>query len=228
MPGTTAATSEAASPGPLAGVKVLDLSIALTGPYAVALLADQGADVVKVERPGIGDIARWIGVSVEGMSAFYLACNRGKRCIAVDLGADEGREIVMALAADADVVVQNFRPGVIDRLDLGYEAVCGPRTPTSCTAPSPATDPRDRTATAVPTTHRSRPTPASPPTRPILTAGRPRSCTRTRPTRSAPSTPCQAITAALYAAGQRPRRAAPRAGHGRRLRVVPVGRISRQ
>ncbi len=109
--------------GPLAGVKVLDLSIALTGPYAAALLADQGAEVVKVERPGIGDIARWVGVAVNGMSAFYLACNRGKRCLAVDLGTDEGRDIVMRLAADADVIIQNFRPGVIDRLGVGYEAV---------------------------------------------------------------------------------------------------------
>ena len=109
--------------GPLAGVKVLDLSIALTGPYAAALLADQGADVVKVERPGIGDIARWIGVSVNGMSAFYLACNRGKRCIAVDLATEEGRALVLKMAAEADVVVQNFRPGVIDRLGLGYDAV---------------------------------------------------------------------------------------------------------
>lgn len=121
--GSSAADSESTSTGPLAGVKVLDLSIALTGPYAVALLADQGAEVVKVERPGIGDIARWIGVSVNGMSAFYLACNRGKRCIAVDLGTEEGRDIVMALATTADVIVQNFRPGVIDRLGLGYEAV---------------------------------------------------------------------------------------------------------
>jgi crotonobetainyl-CoA:carnitine CoA-transferase CaiB-like acyl-CoA transferase len=117
------AASESTSTGPLAGVKVLDLSIALTGPYAVALLADQGAEVVKVERPGIGDIARWIGVSVNGMSAFYLACNRGKRCIAVDLATDAGRQIVLALAATSDVIVQNFRPGVIDRLGLGYEAV---------------------------------------------------------------------------------------------------------
>lgn len=109
--------------GPLSGVKVLDLSIALTGPYAAALLADQGAEVTKVERPGIGDIARWVGVAVNGMSAFYLACNRGKRCIAVDLGTDEGRDIVLQMAADADVIIQNFRPGVIDRLGLGYEAV---------------------------------------------------------------------------------------------------------
>src|ERR1700721_1674904 len=120
---TAAAASSGTSTGPLAGVKVLDLSIALTGPYAVALLADQGAEVVKVERPGIGDIARWIGVSVNGMSAFYLACNRGKRCIAVDLATDEGQDIVMTLAATADVIVQNFRPGVIARLALGYEAV---------------------------------------------------------------------------------------------------------
>jgi crotonobetainyl-CoA:carnitine CoA-transferase CaiB-like acyl-CoA transferase len=123
MSRSTAAASESTSTGPLAGVKVLDLSIALTGPYAVALLADQGAEVVKVERPGIGDIARWIGVSVNGMSAFYLACNRGKRCIAVDLATEAGQQIVMALAAQADVIVQNFRPGVIDRLGLGYEAV---------------------------------------------------------------------------------------------------------
>ncbi len=123
MSRSTAAASEGVSTGPLAGVTVLDLSIALTGPYAVALLADQGAEVVKVERPGLGDIARWIGVSVNGMSAFYLACNRGKRCIAVDLATDAGRQIVMALAARADVIVQNFRPGVIDRLGLGYEAV---------------------------------------------------------------------------------------------------------
>jgi crotonobetainyl-CoA:carnitine CoA-transferase CaiB-like acyl-CoA transferase len=109
--------------GPLAGVKVLDLSIALTGPFATALLADQGAEVVKVERPGIGDIARWVGVSVNNMSAFYLACNRGKRCIAVDLSTEAGLDVVMRLAAQADVVVQNFRPGVIDRIGLGYGAV---------------------------------------------------------------------------------------------------------
>ena len=80
--------------GPMEGVRVLDLSIALTGPYAAALLADQGAEVIKVERPGAGDIARWIGVSVNGMSSLYLVCNRGKRSIAVDLQRPEGAEIV--------------------------------------------------------------------------------------------------------------------------------------
>lgn len=109
--------------GPLAGIRVLDLSIALTGPYAVALLADQGADVVKVERPGIGDISRWVGVAVNGMSSLYLVCNRGKRSIAVDLQTPEGVDIVRQLAAAVDVVVQNFRPGTMDRLGLGYEDV---------------------------------------------------------------------------------------------------------
>jgi crotonobetainyl-CoA:carnitine CoA-transferase CaiB-like acyl-CoA transferase len=109
--------------GPLAGIEVLDLSIALTGPYAAALLADQGADVVKVERPGIGDIARWVGVAVNGMSALYLVCNRGKRSIAVDLATADGAAIVRRLAARADVVLQNFRPGVVERLGLGYDDV---------------------------------------------------------------------------------------------------------
>jgi crotonobetainyl-CoA:carnitine CoA-transferase CaiB-like acyl-CoA transferase len=104
---------------PLEGIRIVDLSIALTGPYAVALLADQGADVVKVERPGFGDIGRYVGVSVNGMSALYQMCNRGKRGIAVDVHTDEGREIVRRLGAGADVVVQNFRPGVVERLGIG-------------------------------------------------------------------------------------------------------------
>jgi len=111
------------SNGPLAGVKVLDISIALTGPYAVALMADQGAEVIKVERPGIGDIARYVGVSVNGMSALYLVCNRGKRSISVDIQTPEGLDIVRKLAAEADVVVENFRPDVMDRLGLGYEDI---------------------------------------------------------------------------------------------------------
>jgi crotonobetainyl-CoA:carnitine CoA-transferase CaiB-like acyl-CoA transferase len=109
--------------GPLAGIKVLDLSIALTGPYAAALLGDQGATVVKVERPGIGDIARWVGVAVNGMTSLYFVCNRGKRSIVVDLTKPDGADVVRRLAAAADVVVQNFRPGVLDRLGLGYDDV---------------------------------------------------------------------------------------------------------
>src|SRR5207244_9079410 len=109
--------------GPLAGIKVLDLSIALTGPYAAALLADQGAQVVKVERPGIGDISRWVGVAVNGMSSLYLVCNRGKRSIAVDLHTPDGVDIVRHLAVQSDVFLQNYRPGVMDKLGLGYEDI---------------------------------------------------------------------------------------------------------
>jgi crotonobetainyl-CoA:carnitine CoA-transferase CaiB-like acyl-CoA transferase len=105
------------------GVRIVDCSIALTGPYAIALLADQGADVVKVERPGFGDIARYVGVSVNGTSALYTMCNRGKRSIAIDLHTDAGRDLVLRLARDADVFVENYRPGVIERLGLGYDAL---------------------------------------------------------------------------------------------------------
>jgi len=109
--------------GPLRGIKVLDFSIALTGPYATALMADQGAHVVKVERPGIGDIARWVGVSVNGMSAFFLVCNRGKQSIVLDFAQPEAVEIALQLAAESDVIVENFRPGVMERIGLGYDAV---------------------------------------------------------------------------------------------------------
>jgi crotonobetainyl-CoA:carnitine CoA-transferase CaiB-like acyl-CoA transferase len=107
--------------GPLDGITIVDLSIALTGPYAVALLGDQGAKVVKVERPGFGDIGRYVGVSVNGLSALAQMCNRGKRSLALDVHQPEGRDILLRLIADADVVVQNFRPGVVERLGIGYD-----------------------------------------------------------------------------------------------------------
>ncbi len=107
--------------GPLAGIKIVDLSIAATGPYAVALLADQGAEVVKVERPVMGDIGRWVGVSNGGMSALYVACNRGKRSIVIDIHQTAGADLVKRLAGDADVLVQNFRPGVMERVGLAYD-----------------------------------------------------------------------------------------------------------
>jgi crotonobetainyl-CoA:carnitine CoA-transferase CaiB-like acyl-CoA transferase len=109
--------------GPMRGLRVVDFSIALTGPYAAAMLADQGAEVIKIERPGIGDIGRWVGVSVNGMSSLYLVCNRGKRSIALDIQTPAGADIARSLAAKADVVIQNFRPGVMDRLGLGYQDV---------------------------------------------------------------------------------------------------------
>ncbi|HKA16177.1 MAG TPA: CoA transferase [Myxococcota bacterium] len=109
--------------GPLAGIRIVDLSIALSGPWAVGILADQGADVVKVEPPGIGDIGRWVGPAIGGVSAMAQIANRGKRSIAVDLHKEAGLDLVRRLAARADVFVQNFRPGVIERLGLGYEAL---------------------------------------------------------------------------------------------------------
>ncbi|NCY16385.1 MAG: hypothetical protein EBX39_06370, partial [Actinobacteria bacterium] len=109
--------------GALDGIRIIDCSIALTGPYPAALLGDQGAEVIKVERPGLGDIARWVGVAVNGVSSLFQSCNRGKRSIAVDITTEEGSEIVRAMAAEADVFIQNFRPGALDRAGLGYEAL---------------------------------------------------------------------------------------------------------
>ena len=111
------------TPGPLDGVKVVDLSAIISGPLATMLLADQGADVIKVEPPGIGDLLRYIGSSRGGMSGLFAMCNRGKRSIVLDLKDDEDRARVRALIDRADVVVQNFRPGAIERLGLGYDDV---------------------------------------------------------------------------------------------------------
>jgi crotonobetainyl-CoA:carnitine CoA-transferase CaiB-like acyl-CoA transferase len=105
----------------LDGIRVLDLSRVIAGPYCATLMADLGADVVKVERPGRGDDLRaWRG---SGMSAAFAAINRGKRGIAVDLQQSEGSKLVFELARRADVIVENFLPGVADKLGLGYAAV---------------------------------------------------------------------------------------------------------
>jgi crotonobetainyl-CoA:carnitine CoA-transferase CaiB-like acyl-CoA transferase len=115
--------------GPLDGVKVVDLSVMISGPLAGMMLADQGADVVKVEAPGLGDIMRFLGSSKGGMSGIFLNNNRGKRSIVVDLKQDAGVDIVRRLVADADVLIQNFRPGAMERLGLGYDdmAAVNPR-----------------------------------------------------------------------------------------------------
>ena len=109
-------------PGPLDGIRVLDLTTMVSGPVATMMLADQGADVIKIESPA-GDIMRQYGVVHRGMSASFLSCNRSKRSLCVDLKTDEGLAIVRRLAATADVLVQNFRPGAIERMGLGEDAV---------------------------------------------------------------------------------------------------------
>jgi crotonobetainyl-CoA:carnitine CoA-transferase CaiB-like acyl-CoA transferase len=111
---------------PLDGVKVLDLSRLLPGGFCSLLLADFGADVLKVEDTGMGDYVRWAPPYYEGAddsakSALYLALNRGKRSIRVNLKDEAGREVLLRLVKDADVVLESFRPGVLDRLGVGYE-----------------------------------------------------------------------------------------------------------
>jgi crotonobetainyl-CoA:carnitine CoA-transferase CaiB-like acyl-CoA transferase len=111
--------------GMLAGIRVLDLSRVVAGPYCAMLLADLGADVIKVERPGRGDDLReWRGrTGREGMSAPFAAINRNKRGIALDLQHPDGAGLLRALAGRSDVVIENFVPGVADRLGIGYEAM---------------------------------------------------------------------------------------------------------
>jgi crotonobetainyl-CoA:carnitine CoA-transferase CaiB-like acyl-CoA transferase len=110
-------------PGPLDGVKVLDLSVMISGPLAAMLLADQGAQVVKIESPGLGDLMRYLGSSRGGMTGIFANCNRGKRSLVLDLKQPQGVEVLKKLAEGADVVIQNFRPGAVDRLGIGYEAL---------------------------------------------------------------------------------------------------------
>jgi crotonobetainyl-CoA:carnitine CoA-transferase CaiB-like acyl-CoA transferase len=107
----------------LDGVRVLDLSRVIAGPYCAMMLADLGADVVKVERPGRGDDMRYLGTSKDGMSLGFATINRNKRAIAVDLQHPEGLKIIVELARRADVILENFVPGVADRLGLGYAAM---------------------------------------------------------------------------------------------------------
>ncbi|MEK8024243.1 MAG: CoA transferase [Candidatus Hydrogenedentota bacterium] len=109
--------------GSLDGIKVLDLSRILAGPYATQILADHGAEVWKVEMPGKGDDTRAFGPPfTNGESAYFLSVNRNKRSITVDMKKPEGLEIVRSLADKADVLIENFRPGALDRLGLDYES----------------------------------------------------------------------------------------------------------
>jgi crotonobetainyl-CoA:carnitine CoA-transferase CaiB-like acyl-CoA transferase len=109
--------------GPLAGLRVLDLSRVLAGPYCAMQLGDLGAEVIKVEQPGVGDETRRWGppYAADGASAYYLSINRNKRGIAVDMKTETGRAIIRELAARSDVVLENFRQGLLDEMGLGYD-----------------------------------------------------------------------------------------------------------
>ena len=107
---------------PLTGIRVVDCSAVISGPLATTILADQGAEVIKVEPLGVGDILRHVGSHRGGMSGMFHVVNRGKRSLALNLADTRGRAILEKLALRADVFVQNFRPGVARRMGIGWEA----------------------------------------------------------------------------------------------------------
>ncbi len=114
--------------GPLSGITVIDLSRALAGPYGSMMLADAGADVIKVERPGSGDDSRgwgppFVGEGADRESGYFLSINRSKRSVTLDLKSEDDLARLRALLADADVLIENFRPGVIDRLGLDQDSL---------------------------------------------------------------------------------------------------------
>lgn len=109
--------------GALSGVKVLDLSRLLPGPYCSLMMADYGAEVIKIEEPGLGDYIRWRKPAIEGIGARHLTVNRNKKSIELNLKSEEGKEIFRKMAASADVILESFRPGVMDRLGIGYDEI---------------------------------------------------------------------------------------------------------
>jgi crotonobetainyl-CoA:carnitine CoA-transferase CaiB-like acyl-CoA transferase len=109
--------------GPLEGIRIIDLTSMLSGPWATMILADQGADVIKVEEPRAGDHTRSYGNRKNGFSASFLNLNRNKRSVAIDLKTEKGVDLLKRLAAGADVLVQNFRPGVVERLGIDEAAI---------------------------------------------------------------------------------------------------------
>lgn len=110
------------TPGPLHDIRVLDLTRVLSGPHAARMLCDMGADVIKVEPPA-GDLTRFSNPRVGGMASYFIQQNAGKRNVSLDMGKPEGAALLLDLARHCDVIIENFRPGVMERMGLGYEAV---------------------------------------------------------------------------------------------------------
>ena len=109
--------------GPLEGIRILDLSWVLSGPFATMVLRDLGAEVIKVERLKVGDIGRGNGPHVKGLSSYFLSLNRGKKSIMLNLASERGKDIFLRLVEHVDVVVENFTPGTMEKLGLGYETL---------------------------------------------------------------------------------------------------------
>ncbi|MEX2235917.1 MAG: CaiB/BaiF CoA-transferase family protein [Dehalococcoidia bacterium] len=107
--------------GPLSDVRILDLTWVLSGPYASMVLCDLGADVIKVERPPWGDIARTTGPHINGESVYFFSINRGKRSVTLDLKSESGRDVFKRLVPAVDVVMENFTPGTMEGMELGYD-----------------------------------------------------------------------------------------------------------
>lgn len=110
-------------PGPLSGVRVVEMTSTVSGPLAGMVLADQGADVIKVEPPMFGDTCRYLGSSRAGMGGMYAVLNRNKRAVALDLKEPKQKAALIDLVKSADVLLENYRPGVLDRQELGYDAL---------------------------------------------------------------------------------------------------------
>ena len=106
--------------GPLKGIKIIDLTTMVSGPMGAMILADQGAEVIKVE-PMAGDQLRHMAATYNGVNAPFYSCNRGKKSLAIDLKSEEGKDVLLSLVKESDVFMQNFRPGTIDRMGFSYE-----------------------------------------------------------------------------------------------------------
>ena len=109
--------------GPLRGYKVLELTSTVSGPFAGMMLADQGADVIKIEPPGIGDLARFMGTTKDGMGAMFSTLNRNKKCICLDFKNPENIEVFLKLAKETDILIENYRPGIVKKLGIDYESL---------------------------------------------------------------------------------------------------------
>ncbi|MGY9075592.1 MAG: CaiB/BaiF CoA transferase family protein, partial [Acidimicrobiales bacterium] len=119
-------SAETLAGGPLTGIRVIDLSAVVSGPFGTSILADQGADVIVIEQPHSPDLIRQSGAladSAQGVSAFWASMNRNKRSVALNVKDQRGKDLLLTLISDADVVVQNFRPGAMERLGLGWDVL---------------------------------------------------------------------------------------------------------
>ena len=109
--------------GPFKGIRVLELTSTVSGPFAGMMLADQGAEVIKVEPPGLGDLARFMGTIKDGMGAMFSTLNRNKKCICLDFKNDEDLAVLKKLVSTTDVIIENYRPGIVKKLGIDYETL---------------------------------------------------------------------------------------------------------